>query len=93
LVLFKTKFDTSLLNVVCFVYAKNRSQVNLHTIGESMKKAEILDKIAGLLIYSTGEHNDDPIQMRINLRHLDSGIDDILDKSGYYKKNMRSKND
>ena len=62
-----------------------------------MKKADILDKIAGLLIYSTGAHNDDPTQMRMNLRHLDSGIDDILDKSGYYKKKMQirlsSKND
>ena len=93
MVLLETKFHTTLYGFGCFVFTKNRCQVKLHTIGESMKKTEILDKLAGLLIYSTGEHNDDPIQMKINLRHLDSGIDDILDKADYYKNNMGSKND
>lgn len=84
-------FDPDYYDFFGLNFIKNSGQTNILTLGEIMSKDEILNEIAGWLTYTTGEHNDDEREMKANLFWLDKRIDELLEKTNFYKKHMESK--
>ena len=54
-----------------------------------LTKAQILDKISGVLVYTSSEDNGDYKTAKANLLYTEKIVDEILDETGYYKDVMK----
>ena len=54
-----------------------------------MTKAQILNKLSGVLVYTSGEDNGDYKTAKANLMYTEKIVDEILDETGYYKDVMK----